>query len=97
MFLNRSSVKHSESAVFPGIFCISTRISFYVNQTLMASIVYHPAWYPFRAHRRVRLGLMSSEMTKSRPNGCAKAVSARRRGTLRTFVGFYPILAVDVP
>src|SRR5205823_6232714 len=26
-------------------------------------------------------------------NGCAKAVSERRRGTLRTFVGFYPALA----
>ena len=58
----------------------------------MASIVYHLAWHPFRAYRRERLGLMSSEMTKNRPNGCAKVVSARSRGTLRTFVGFYPIL-----
>jgi hypothetical protein len=33
---------------------------------------------------------MSSVMTKNRPNCCAKAVSARHRGTLRTFVGKYP-------
>src|SRR4051794_32993898 len=33
---------------------------------------------------------MLSEMTTNRPNCCAKAVSARHRGTLRTFVGFYP-------
>src|SRR5262245_10900216 len=46
-----SVVKQSVSAVFPGIFCISTRISFYVHQTLMASIVCHPAWHHFQAPR----------------------------------------------
>jgi hypothetical protein len=37
---------------------------------------------------------MSSEMTKNRPNCCATAVSARPHGTLRTFVGFYPLCPV---
>src|SRR5882757_6595929 len=78
---------------FPAIFCISTRISFYVYQTLMASIVCHPAWHPFQAPRRGQLGLILSEMTKDRPNCCTKAVSTRHRGTLRTFVGKYPCLS----
>jgi hypothetical protein len=36
---------------------------------------------------------MPSEMTKNRRNCCATAVSARPRGTLRTFVGKYPDMA----
>jgi hypothetical protein len=34
---------------------------------------------------------MSSETTKNRPSCCVTAVSVRHRGTLRTFVGFYPL------
>src|SRR3954447_13358888 len=59
----------------------------------MTSIVCRVARHPFKAQRRRRLGPMSSETTKNAPNCCAIAVSARHRGTLRTFVGFYPVLS----